>query len=118
MWVYWHDFVGLLGISFFLAFAIVQDFFFPKKSLMLLFGGLVFPGKKAMRQRGSVVWERDSKDLLASDREGCSAKGAGEARAEEMAPGVCNGHCLHRGKWILTLSSSFSTQKHPNHGGC
>lgn len=31
-----------------------------------------------MWQRGSVVWERDSKGLLASDREGCSAGGKRE----------------------------------------
>lgn len=109
-WVVWVLF-------FFKAFEIFQDF--VKKFLILLFGALIWcsQGEKSCGKKGSGVWERGSKDLVASDRESCSAKGRG-SKDWRNGPGVCTGHCLHWGKLILSLSSSFSTQEHPNHEGC
>lgn len=78
----------------------------------------MFPGGKVTWQRGSVVWERGFKDLWPQTERAAVPKGRRRRGSKDCRNGPWSLHCLHRGKLKPTLSSSFSTQKHPNQEGC
>lgn len=106
-WVIWKFFLKLLKYFKTLSKKIPDP--------ALWWAELVFQGEKPCGKE--VQWFR-KRDFWPQTERAAVQEGRGETRTEEMSPGVCAGHCLHSGELMLTLSSSFSTEKHPKHEGC